>query len=375
MARRSFHIAILPGDGIGVEVMDACLFLLERLTDRLGGPRLAFERLPAGAFCYRDTGEAFPPRSLERVQAADAILFGAMGWPDFRYPDGTEIAPQLDLRTGLNLYAGLRPIRLLPGVHGPLRDPRAATIDFVIVRESTERLSASRGLGRIEGDERAADTQVITRAGSERIIDFAVGLARRRKARGHTGQLTRVDKANVFASFAFFRRIFAERTSCAPEIAAEARYVDAMALDLVRKPWEFDVLVTENMFGDILSDLGAGLVGGMGFAPSADIGDCHAVFQPAHGSAPDIANRGIANPTAMVLSAALMLDWLGEQHGCDQCTRAGVVLDRAVRSAFADGTARPYDLGGNQGTKEVATSLAAALERVGRGPQEIEEAQ
>jgi 3-isopropylmalate dehydrogenase len=114
MARRSFHIAILPGDGIGVEVMDACLFLLERLTDRLGGPRLAFERLPAGVFCYRDTGEALPARSLERVQAADAILFGAMGWPDIRYPDGTDIAPQLDLRTDLNLYAGLRPIRLLP---------------------------------------------------------------------------------------------------------------------------------------------------------------------------------------------------------------------------------------------------------------------
>jgi 3-isopropylmalate dehydrogenase len=216
MARRSFHIAILPGDGIGVEVMDACLFLLERLTDRLGGPRLAFERLPAGVFCYRDTGEALPARSLERVQAADAILFGAMGWPDIRYPDGTEIAPQLDLRTDLNLYAGLRPIRLLPGVHGPLRDPRAATIDFVIVRESTEGLFASRELGRIEGDERAADTQVITRAGSERIIDFAVGLARRRKARGHAGQLTCVDKANVFADWA------PEEIGIAPDLLGHA---------------------------------------------------------------------------------------------------------------------------------------------------------
>lgn len=363
MVERSFHIAVLPGDGIGIEVMDACLFLLDRMIARLGGPHLIFERLPAGAFCYRDTGEALPGRSFERAKAADAILFGAMGWPEIRYPDGTEIAPQLDLRTRLDLYAGLRPIRLLPGVEGALSDPRAAMIDLVIVRESTEGLFAARGKGEIEADARAADTQVITRAGSERIVDFAFRLARRRKLAGSAGRVTCVDKANVLASFAFFRRIFLERAARTPDILAEARYVDAVALDLVRRPWLFDVLVTENMFGDILSDLGAGLIGGMGMAPSADLGDHHAVFQPAHGSAPDIAGRGIANPTAMLLSAALMLDWLAERHGCHVCARAAASLERAVNAAFADGSVQPSDLGGEHSTQDLVASFAEFLDR------------
>ncbi len=157
---------------------------------------------------------------------------------------------------------------------------------------------------------------VITRRGSERVHDFAFRLARRRKARGRPGRVTCVDKANVFRSMAFFRKIFDERARAFPDVEARHNYVDATALDLIRKPWDFDVLVTENMFGDILSDETAALVGGMGMAPSADVGDRHGLFQPCHGSAPDIAGQGKANPTATILSAAMMLDWLADRgHG------------------------------------------------------------
>jgi 3-isopropylmalate dehydrogenase len=163
-----------------------------------------------------------------------------------------------------------------------------------------------------------------------------------------------VDKANVLPSMAFFRRIFLECAARYPDVVADCMYVDAAALRLVRSPWDLDVLVTENMFGDILSDLGAGLMGGMGMAPSADIGDAHAVFQPCHGTAPDIAGRGLANPTAMFLSGAMMLDWLGDRHAVPACHRAASALTRAVEAAFADGTLVPVEHGGDAGTVEIA---------------------
>lgn len=214
----------------------------------------------------------------------------------------------------LGLYAGVRPARAIPGVAPALADRRARDIDLVLVRESTEGLFASRGQGVIEDDRVARDTMVITREGSKRVHDFAFRLARRRKERGRPGSVTCVDKANVFRSMAFFRKIFDERAAAFPDIEARHHYVDATALDLICRPWSFDVLVTENMFGDILSDQAAALVRGMGMALSADIGDHHGLFQPCHGSAPDIAGQGKANPTAAILSAALMLDWLGERH-------------------------------------------------------------
>src|SRR5690606_36875488 len=165
--------------------------------------------------------------------------------------------------------------------------------------------------------------------------------------------VTCVDKSNVFRSFAFFRKIFDERAKRFPEIEADHVYIDACALYLVRRPWDFDVMVTENMFGDILSDLGAGLIGGMGFAPSADIGDRHAVFQPSHGTAPDIAGTGRANPTAMILSAAMMLDWLAERHGADACATAARRIETAVERAFAQGLVCTWDAGGSDGTAAV----------------------
>jgi len=359
-SNRRFRIAVMPGDGIGPDVIDAALTVLEAAVGGAGFA-LDFEPLTAGAAAWRDTGTAMSPETFERAKAADAILLGAMGLPDVRYADGTEIAPQLDLRFRLGLYAGVRPVRALPGGARPLADPCSADIDLVIVRESTEGLFASRGKGVVEDDRIARDTMVITRETCERLFDASFRLARRRKARGGRGRVTCVDKSNVFASMAFFRRIFDERAARHPDLEAAHHYVDAAALDLVRKPWAFDVMVTENMFGDILSDLTAALVGGMGMAPSADIGDGHGVFQPAHGSAPDIAGRGIANPLAAIQSAAMLLDWLAERHGVETGAGAGRRIDAAVATVLAAGRPRPVDLGGEDGTEAITRAVVGAL--------------
>jgi len=360
-AASDLRIAVLPGDGIGVEVMDACLPVLEAVVTRLNCPPLSWNKLPGGATAYRDTGAAFTDDAMRAVERADAILFGAMGLPDVRFPDGTEIAPQLDIRVALDLYAGVRPIRSIPGLTGPLRDVRAADIDFVIVREQTEGLYWSRGRGSMLDADTAVDTMRIPRHGSQRVFDYAFALAARRRARGRPGQVTCVDKAGVLRSFAFSHRIFLERAAAFAHLPADTVNIDAMALNLVRQPWAYDVVVTENMFGDILSDLGAGLIGGMGLAPSGDIGDAHGMFQPCHGTAPDIAGTGKANPTAMFLSGAMMLEWLGTRHDNARLSEAARALEDAVRAVFADGRVRPVELGGSDGTRAIT---AAVLERV-----------
>ncbi|HET7669391.1 MAG TPA: isocitrate/isopropylmalate dehydrogenase family protein [Burkholderiales bacterium] len=349
---RTFDICVLPGDGIGVEVIEATLPLLEKVQQ---GFSLRFREYPAGAHHFKKTGEALPDATFEAARRADAILFGAMGWPEIRYPDGTEIAPQLDLRFRLELYAGVRPARAIPGVPLPLSDARAGEIDLVVVRESTEGLFASRGKGVVEADQ-ARDTMVITRRGSERVHEFAFRLANKRRK-----LVTCVDKANVFASMAFFRKIFDEVAARHPGIEARHHYVDATALDLVRRPWDFDVLVTENMFGDILSDQTAALIGGMGMAPSADIGERHGLFQPCHGSAPDIHLSGKANPTACMLSAAMMLDWLAERSGDAAPQQAARRLERAVDAVFASGKVTPWDLGGRDGTRQIRDAVLSNL--------------
>ena len=352
--KTAFDICVLPGDGIGVEVIAASLPVLDKVQQ---GFTLSLAEHPAGAKHYKATGEALPQRTFDAAKRADAILFGAMGWPDIRYPDGTEIAPQLDLRFRLELYAGVRPVRAIPGIALPLADPRAREIDLVVVRESTEGLFASRGKGWVEADREARDTLVITRRGSERVHEFSFRLAARRPRR----TVTCVDKANVFASMAFFRRIFYEVAERHPGVKAGHHYVDAAALDLVRKPWEFDVIVTENMFGDILSDEAAALVGGMGMAPSGDIGDNHALFQPCHGSAPDICGEGKANPTACILSAAMMLDWLAERSGNAALAQAARRIERAVDEAFASKKLIPYEFGGTAGTRVVRDAVLSNL--------------
>jgi 3-isopropylmalate dehydrogenase len=355
----NYSIAVLPGDGIGVEVMAAAVAVLHKAGTRIGRGFDAASH-PAGAQLYADTGVSLPDTTLAACRAAHATLFGSMGLPHVRGADGTEVIPQLDIRFALDLYAGVRPVRTWPGLPVPLADPRAMQIDLVLVRENTEGLFYARGRGAVEADA-AYDTMKISRAGTARVVDFAFKLARLRKSQGRPGHVTNVDKANVFRSMAFWREVFHARAAAFPDISRSDAYVDAMALNLVLKPWQYDVLVTENMFGDILSDLIASLVGGMGMAPSADIGDAHALFQPAHGTAPDIAGQGIANPTAMILSAAMMLDWLADRHADLALADGARAIEAAVQAAFESGAVRPREFGGASGTADITR---AVLERI-----------
>ena len=359
-----YKIAVLAGDGIGKEVMPFCIQALEILCNQPGGFSLEFTAYQAGAECYLETGNALPDETLKGAQQADAILLGAMGLPEVRYADGTEIIPQIDLRIALDLYAGVRPVKVYPGLPLPLRNTHNHPIDFILIRESTEGMFASLGKGKVVNDEKALDYLEITRRTSERLFDFAFQLAEQRKQQGYPGRVTCVDKANVFASMAFFRKIFDE---CAPKFQGIDRnymYVDAAAMNMVKQPWNFDVMVMENMFGDILSDLGAALMGGMGMAPSADIGDNNAVFQPCHGTAPDIAGKGLANPTAMHLSAAMMLIWLGKRHGDLSCQAAGEALTRAVDTSYLNGDLLPIELGGSANTAAINDAILTALDNI-----------
>jgi len=268
--------------------------------------------------------------------------------------------PQVELRFMFDLYAGVRPCRLIANVPSPIVGAAERGIDLVVIRESTEGLFASMGKG-VVSDTEARETLLITRKTSQRLFDFAFRLARRRKARGGRGLLTCVDKANAFKAYAFFRSMFDECAGRYADVATDRLYVDACAAMLVRRPWDFDVMVMENMFGDIISDLTAGLIGGMGMAPSADIGDTHAVFQPCHGTAPDIMGKGLANPTAMILSAALMLDWLAERHGHEAAASAARAIEGAVDRAFAAGLT-PREFGGRDGTAAIANAVLQALD-------------
>lgn len=372
-----FQIAVFEGDGIGPEITEPCCALLQeacRLVTEANpkaGIELQLQPLIAGAAAYLSTGNALPKDSVDAARKADAILLAAMGDPEVRYPDGTELVPQIDLRFELGLYAGIRPIRSIPGVDGPLSDPRAKNIDFVLVRESIEGLFAPQAPSKMIGDEQAEETLVITRAVCEKLFDATFALAERRQAK----RVTCIDKANVFPAFAFFRKLFyegAQRHNATQGDKADSHsnftldhaYVDIMSLNLLMRPWEYDVMVTENMFGDILSDLAAGLIGGMGYAPSADIGDNHAVFQPCHGSAPDIAGTGSANPTAMFLSGAMMLDWLAETRQCPAAAQASKLIVDAVDAAFATGELVTMELGGTADLNDVYSAVMTQLKQI-----------
>jgi 3-isopropylmalate dehydrogenase len=357
-ANDALHIAVLAGDGIGPEVMAPALEVLRRI-EASSSLKFRFTDAPAGANNYLATGKSMPDSTVRLCDEADAILLGACGLPAVRYPDNTEIMPQVELRFHFDLYAGVRPARLIPGVPSPIVGADQRGIDLVLIRESTEGLFASMGKG-VVTDIDARETLVITRNTSQRLFEFSFRLAERRKARGRPGTLSCVDKANVFRAFAFFRRIFDEVAKDHPGVKADHIYVDACSAYLVKRPWDFDVLVTENMFGDILSDLTASLVGGLGMAPSADIGDRYAMFQPCHGTAPDIMGQGKANPTAMILSTAMMLDWLADKHGVEGATEAAERIERAVDKAYAGGI-KPTELGGSNGTADVTKAVLEAL--------------
>ena len=357
----AYRIASLPGDGIGPEVTHATFEVLKEVSDIHGGFSFKAEILAAGAALYRYTGDGFPDISRKKAAKADAIYLGAMGLPEVRYEDGTEIAPQLDLRQDLNLYAGVRPVRTYLGLPTPLAAPEAQELDFVIVRESTEGLFAERTQGTVANDQVARDALVITRPVCEKLFDFTFRLAERRIDQGKPGPVACIDKANVLSSMAFFRKIFDERARDFPTVKTEHRYVDATAMELVRQPWIFNVMVAENMFGDIISDLAGGLMGSMGLAPSADIGDKHAVFQPAHGTAPDIAGKGKANPIAAILSGAMMLEWLGQTHNDEDCLEAAEMVNKAVTHSINSKNIIPFEFGGRDGTAAITKAVIGNL--------------
>lgn len=347
-----YKIAVLPGDGIGPEVADAACQVIEAALEKTDLLEITFETLSVGAGEYLKNGDPLPESTVEKLKTYDAILLGAMGLPDVRWPNGVEMTPQIDIREKLDLYQGVRPIKLYNPIHSPLRIPEGKDIDFVLMRENCEGLFAERLAKREENGDFATDTMRITRKGAERICRAAFEIAK-----GRRKQVALIDKANVLQSMAFFRKVFDEVAQDYPDIQTERIYVDAMALFLVQDPYRFDVMVTENMFGDILSDQAAGLVGGMGMAPSADIGDQYAVFQPSHGSAPTIAGKGIANPIATILSGALMLRWLDQGPG----EQGAQLIETAVAKALQNPENRTVDLGGALSTSEMTKAIIENL--------------
>jgi len=360
------RVAVLRGDGIGPEIVDEAVKVLRAVQDVVPGLDLNFTFLPAGADHYARHREVAPESTWTALREADAILMGSMGHPDIRMPDGTEVQGHfiVNVRKKLGLYAGIRPIKFYPGARGV--DPRQKNVDLVLVRESTEGLFASFGGGAEIDDEVYADTMIITRKGAERISRYAFDLARTRGGRplDSVRTVTCVDKANIFRSLAFFRKVFDEVAADNSDIRADHALVDSFSMLLMQHPERYDVLVTENMFGDILSDLAAALVGGLGLAPSGDIGDRHAMFQPAHGSAPDIAGQNRANPVATIVSARMMLDWLAQRHEEGKPLRAAAdLVERAVVKTMAAGDLT-VDLGGRLSCSDFGDAVAAAVRQL-----------
>ena len=352
-------IAVIKGDGIGVDVTDSALSLLEQALRLCNARPMKIDNIEAGAGYFQKTGIDIEPDGEERAGNADAIFLGAIGLPSIRYEDGTEISPHLRLRDKFGLYAGVRPVKAYANAPQRLADERAASLDMVILRESTEGLfysAAVHNRHKIDGDNAVYETMRISRSVTEKLHDYGYRLVQRRKSKGGMGKLTCVDKANVFASMAFFRKIYFEVGKAYPDIQQDTNYVDAMALDMVRKPWEFDVMVTENIFGDILSDLAGGLVGGMGMAACGEIGDDIGLFQPAHGSAPDIMGQDKANPLAAILSAALMADYLGDKFQDEAWIKAGLLIEKAVETGFSQNRLRPMEFASSGLTADMGTT-------------------
>ena len=326
-----YNIAVIPGDGIGSEVMESTITVLNNLN-------LDFNYIygEAGDACLEKTGYALPEKTIEIVRNADACLFGAAG--------ETAADVIVKLRQEMTMFANLRPVKLYPNTNS-----LAENIDFIIVRENTEGLYIA---DKEEfTDEGAVAKRVITREAEERIIDYAFQYAKD----NNKSKVTGVHKANVLKkSDGLFKDIFYEVGEKYPDIEKEDFYVDATAMYLITQPEKFEVIVTTNLFGDILSDEGAGLVGGLGLIPSANIGNDGALFEPVHGSAPDIAGKGIANPIAMMLSAVMMLKYLGENE-------SGEKLENAILKLLTDAKVLTGDLGGNATTNEVTNEIIKLL--------------
>lgn len=360
--KNAYEIAVVAGDGIGPEI---CGMSVDIVNAALGDAAfLNFTDYPAGAEHFRRTGDSFPQATFDACKKADAILHGAAGIPGVVHPDGTEAGLDftLKLRSQLDLYANIRPIRLYEGVTSPLSGYKAGEIDYIVVRENSEGLYAARGAGSLLRDEVAVDTLVQTRRGIERIVRKAFELARQSNGAPEDSvrRVTCCDKANVLRSYAFFRSVFDEVSQDYPDIETEYAIVDAMTMYLVSRPSHYNVIVSENMFGDILSDLAAATIGGLGMAPSAEVGESHGLFQPSHGSAPDIAGKGIANPYGMVLSAASMLEWLGIRHSDRRLITAAETICAVSCQALAEGHLTP-DLKGTAKTGDIIATLIGKI--------------
>ncbi|MEQ8396017.1 isocitrate/isopropylmalate dehydrogenase family protein [Thalassobaculum sp.] len=363
VGRNGYRIAVVPGDGIGPEVSAAAVQVLEQA---LGASfPIEFQDYDAGAECFRRTGTAFPEATEIACREAHAVLHGAAGLPDVLFPDGTEAGQDfsMKIRARLDLYANVRPIRLMEGAPRRLVGKGPDDIRFTIVRENTEGLYAARGGGNVIRGQIATDTLVMTREGVERIVRYAAELAQDGQGAPADGvkRVTIVDKANVLRSYAFFREIADGVLAEYPDVEVEHVIVDAMTVHMLERPEHFDVIVCENLFGDILSDLGAAIMGGMGLAPSGEIGRDHGYFQGSHGSAPTIAGKGLANPIACILSGAMMLDWLGKRHSDPALSQAAARIREATGTVLKDGRAVTPDIGGGGSTESCTAEICSVL--------------
>jgi tartrate dehydrogenase/decarboxylase/D-malate dehydrogenase len=357
MEQRTVRIAVIPGDGIGQEVVPEGLRVLRQLESRSNGTlAFEFEHFPWGCEYYLRTGNMMDDDGLERLENSDAIYFGAVGWPGV--PDHVSLwGLRLAICQGFDQFACIRPVQLLPGIASPLRDATSESIDWVVVRENSEGEYAGvggRNLGsRGSGAEVAVQAALFTEAGCERIIRYAFELAQTRKRR----KVTSVTKSNAQQyGMTLWDDVFARVALEYPDVETEQWLVDAMAARFVMRPETLEVVVASNLFGDILSDLGSALAGSMGIAASANIDPLRrrpSMFEPVHGSAPDIAGQGIANPIAAIWTVALMLDHLGLQR------EAEAVMD-ALKATTATGILTP-DLGGTATTIDVTDAVLSHL--------------
>ena len=356
----TFNIATFKGDGIGPDVINSAIKIIEKASNAVGGLNFEWNFIKAGAAYYKETGKDVEDDGEKKAEQSDAIFLGAIGLPSIRKDDGTEIAPHLRFREVFNLYAGVRPVKAYKNTPQRLSNKNAEKIDLVVLRECTEGLfytAAVHNRNKIANNNEVEDIMRITRNTTTRLHNFAFKLAEKRKQKGKLGKVTCVDKANVFKSQALFRKIFNEIKDAFPNIEADTCYVDAMALNLIRQPWEYDVMVMENIFGDILSDLGGGLVGGMGMASCGEIGDNHGLFQPAHGSAPDIMGKNKANPLATILSGSLMLEYLADKKNCQDANEAALIIENAIEEGFNKNLLRPFEFGGDMSTTEITSQI------------------
>lgn len=352
-ARRTVRIALLPGDGIGPEVVTEAVRVLRRVEQHSGQFVLEMTTFPWGVDHRDRTGVIAPADFVDQLQKFDVILLGALGDPR-RYPDHITLAPLVQLRQRFDQYVCTRPARLFPGVRSVLANAPADSIDIMILRENSEGEYLPFGGRFAKGSVRevAVQTAVHTRVGVERILRFGYRLARQRRKR-----LTMITKSNALVwGMTLWDDVLDEIRTEYPDVESERQHADAAAMDFVRRPQRYDVVVASNLFGDLLSDLAAGITGGMGLAPSANINverKYPSMFEPVHGSAPDIVGRGIANPIATILSAAMMLEWL-------EFADAAKSIRNAVVSALKDGAATA-DIGGSMTTSQVTDQI---IERI-----------